>query len=97
MAKTVDPRKKLCNGLESINRLLGQVKEIIGEDISPFYNTPRYIFRGITKYYPAENKATKSVYTEQDVENGYIKSSLAVRMEKTAHEFIKTKNGFVEL
>lgn len=80
-------RNSICEGIASINEIFGEVQEIIKKSKSPYYDTPRYIFRGITKYHPSTSEPQKEVFCVQDVENGYIRSGQAVRMEATSQKF----------
>ena len=80
-------RDNICNGIASINEILGEVQEIIANNRSPYYDTPRYVFRGITKYYPSKAEPQKKHYSVEDVEDGYIRSSQAVRMETTSEKY----------
>lgn len=80
-------RDGICKGIANINEIFGEVQKIIEDSKSPYYDTPRYIFRGITKYYPSGSEPQKETYDVDDVENGYIRSGQAVRMEATSNKY----------
>ena len=44
--------KDITNGVKYIMDVLSQVNNHFTEQLSPFYNLPRFIYRGITKFYP---------------------------------------------
>ena len=53
-------RESICEGIANINEILGKVMEILKNGESPYYDTPRYIFRGITMYHPGRNETKKA-------------------------------------
>ncbi len=79
--KVSDGIKHICSILESIGNF---------SDESAFKDMGRYIFRGITRFYPddesfPQNKlSVGNKYSPEEVENGYIKSGLSIRLYKTA-------------
>lgn len=80
-------REGICKGVAYIGELLWEIKKIVKDSESDYYDTPRFIFRGITKYYPEKGKPKKRKYTVEEVENGYIRSGQAIRMEATSSKF----------
>ena len=76
--------KDITNGVKYIMDVLSQVNNHFTEQLSPFYNLPRFIYRGITKFYPydyIEGDLPKSP-SEESVMNDYIRSGLSVKLQK---------------
>ena len=82
-------RTSICIGIQYINEILSKVKEYIGNDESNYYDTPHYIFRGISKYYPIDDTKRKKEerYSIEEVENGYIRSGHSIRMQMTQKKY----------
>jgi len=80
-------RESICEGIANINEILGKVMEILKNGESPYYDTPRYIFRGITMYHPGRNETKKDAYTIDEIEDGFIRSGQAIRMEMTSQKY----------
>ena len=87
MASYKTTRNNMSKGIQYICDMLVKVKMIIEEDKSPYYDLPYYIYRGVTRFYPSEEKESKHPITERDVENDYIRSGVAVRMEYTSTKY----------
>lgn len=79
---------KVSNGIKHICSILDHIGKF--SDESAFKDMGRYIFRGITRFYPddelfPQNKLSGgNKYSPKEVENGYIKSGLSIRLHKTA-------------
>lgn len=82
-------RTSICIGIQYINEILSKVKEYMGNDESNYYDTPHYIFRGISKYYPIDDTKRKKEerYSIEEVENGYIRSGHSIRMQMTQKKY----------
>ena len=69
-------------GVEYIDNILNHVKDSFKEQISPYYNLPRFIYRGISKFYPYSNpdsyKNKKPAIDE--VMSDFILSGLSVKL-----------------
>lgn len=84
MAHYKATRDNMSKGIQCVCDMLAKVKTIIEEDKSSYYDLPYYIYRGVTKFYPSVEKESKHQVTEYDVENDYIRSGIAIRMENTS-------------
>lgn len=56
MASYKTTRNNMSKGIQYICDMLVKVKMIIEEDKSPYYDLPYYIYRGVTRFYPSEEK-----------------------------------------
>lgn len=91
MKKNDATRENLSKGIGYINKIIGEVQDIIEKGQSPIYDMPDYIFRGITKFYPSKkNKKDSekpSQYRISDIERDYIKSGHAIRIGGTFEKY----------
>ena len=77
-------RDNMSKGIQYVCDMLAKVKMIIEEDTSPYYDLPYYIYRGVTRFYPSDGKESTRQTPEHVVENDYIRSGVAIRMENTS-------------
>lgn len=84
MEKRAKENKISC-GLKHIRAILDRIGKF--SDESHFKDMGRFIFRGITKFYPDDESLLQNginkVYSPLDIENEYIKSGLSIRLHKT--------------
>ena len=98
----------ISKGIQSIKSLLERFDNIMDMNTQPFYERPRYIFRGIHRYYDDADKPgnvtsktdankdsnSEHKHTIEDVKNGYIRSALAIRLVNTANH--NDESGFIK-
>lgn len=81
--------KEQNDGLQFIIELLNEVKNITNVN-STFYDKAKFIYRGITKFYPYgdNSKGVKKPKIDK-VESDYIRSALSVRLSNTKKSYPK--------
>lgn len=84
---------KIEKGLKHLHEIMDKINSIVKNtnDKSNPYQNPKFIFRGITKYYPDSKKDDKESELD-NVEHDNIKSSLAVRLRDTSKDYLNNKN-----
>ena len=76
--------KEQNDGLQFIIELLNEVKNITNVN-STFYDKAKFIYRGITKFYPYGDNSKGVKKTKIDkVESDYIRSALSVRLSNSS-------------
>lgn len=88
--------KPESNGIMYISEILKEIAELYNSQQkkqAPYYELPRFIYRGISKFYPywGINENEVSSPTIEDVENGYIRSGLSVKLHKNSE--VKGETG----
>lgn len=84
----------LKNGLGNLNRIITKITQIINSSRKDclYYGKPKYVFRGITRFYNDMGIGSEEKDIEKeskDVNEDYIKSSLAVRLRDTSKDYLK--------
>jgi len=85
----MDNELDLSRGILCIATLLKELDSKIEKDTLPFYDRPRFIYRGIHRYYDDNNTSnsnTGSIVGGNNIQEGYIRSALAIRLLQTANK-----------
>lgn len=79
---------KISRGIKYIIDLLNQVNTTFLAQISPYYNLPRFIYRGIRRFYPYNDPDgySNSHPNVEEVMNDYIRSGLSVKLHYTSNK-----------
>lgn len=85
--------KKIQRGLDYLHNIMEEIHAIVGNTANHdlYFQNPKFVFRGITKFYPDIEHDWKKCELAQ-VKEDNIKSSLAVRLRDTSKDFIKNGN-----
>ena len=86
--------EKIKDGLDYLNTILGEIAGWIikTKESQIFFQNPKFVFRGITRFYPDNKEGDEQKTEKEKVENDNIKSSLAVRLRDTSKSYIKGNN-----
>ena len=90
MDKSSNEAGNITNGINYICDVLNDVADIFKsqqERQEVYYSMPRYIYRGITKFYPYLDIDSEGVSKPEmkDVENDYIRSGLSLKMYRSSN------------
>lgn len=101
MEKTIRESENITNGIKYICDVLQKVEKLFSVQQKRqecYYELPRFIYRGITKFYPFWEIDGNgiSVPTEEDVLNDYIRSGLSVKLYKNSKGKKETSNSLAE-
>lgn len=85
--------KKIEKGLKHLHKIMDKINSIVKNTSEKhnLYQNPKFVFRGITKFYPDTNVDEKKPEL-YNVEHDNIKSSLAVRLRDTSKDYLNDKN-----
>lgn len=72
----------ILRGVEYISDFLSTLRYITAISEDPDYSLPRYIYRGVSCFYEYHKENATKKPSEESVKNGYIRSSLSVRIDK---------------
>lgn len=89
METTNKESKNIIDGIEYVCDILMNVKQVYSlqqEKNACYYELPRFIYRGITKFYPYNDVGGDGIKTpeEEVVLNDYIRSGLSVKLYKNS-------------
>lgn len=80
---TIEPNNNdLQEGIKKLIDFFCKVHKETCVELS-YYKYPRFIYRGISKYYPYKSIDGINHTSEQEVQNDYIRSGLSVRLDMT--------------
>lgn len=84
---------KIEKGLFFLNKIIGEIAGWVKPKTNyPFIQNPKFVFRGITRFYPDVKEIDEDKTEKERVENDNIKSSLAVRLRDTSKSYIRGNN-----
>lgn len=91
MENTEKNKECVVEGISYISQILSQIEEHIDNNTYQYYNLPRFIYRGISKYYPAIDKCECDSQKEE-----HVKEVKEVVEKKVEEEVIKVvENGYI--
>ena len=101
MEAVIKESVNITNGIKYICEVLQKVKELFSiqqKRQECYYELPRFIYRGITKFYPYWDVDGNGISTptEEEVKNDYIRSGLSVKLYKNSIGKENTCNNLAE-
>lgn len=101
METTIKESENINKGIKYVCEILQKVEVLFSiqqKKQQCYYELPRFIYRGITKFYPYKDYDGKGISTptEEKVQNDYIRSGLSVKLYKNSIGKGSACNSLVE-